>query len=288
MTKQVALMKNINILFVVCHPDDEALWIGGLIHGLTTFSNVEVNVICLSGQDESSARPAEFEAARTVAGYTNGILMGSSLRPANQSLPSVVQTVTAGLEKLKLSASNINVLITHSPFGEEHMHPHHVQASVELYRWAMEKNIPFGYFSCLPLPICRLQPALKNMKRHGALQVLNYAYCKYGLLRNAIRWLDNKPYRYPYLYIQWMVDAAVKRAMLDCYQSIDLPLHEQAYAMFNNNVESIYLFDQRAADIFDELLKQMDVPGSPDYFPGSWTDSGILKNLANKFFPWMN
>jgi LmbE family N-acetylglucosaminyl deacetylase len=281
-------MKNTNILFVVCHPDDEALWAGGLIHGLSAFPNVDVNVICLSGQDEHSARPAEFAAAQAIAGYKKGVILGGALRPANQSLPPTGQAVSAGLEQLGLTVSDIGVLITHSPFGEEHMHPHHVQACLELHAWTAAQKIPFGYFSCLPLPTCRLQPSLKNMKRLGALQVLNYAHCKYSLLRRAIRWYEDRPYRYPHLYIQWLVDAPAKRAMLNCYRSIDLPLHEQVYAMFNNNVESLYLFDRRAAKVFDDLLKLMEVPGSPDYFPGSWTDSGFMNNLTNKFFPWNN
>lgn len=278
-------MSSTNILFVVCHPDDEALWVGGLLHGLTQFPSVGIHVICLSGQDKHSVRPQEFDAARAIAGYKTGVVMGSALRPAGQSLPPVGETVSAGLERLGLSIADIDVLITHSPFGEEHMHPHHVQASTELYEWTARHRIPYGYFSCLPLPTCRLQPALRNMKRFGTLQVLNYARCKYGVLRRAIRWYEGKPWRYPYLYIQWLVDAAAKRAMLACYRSIDLAMHEQAYAMFNNNVESLYLFDDRGAKVFDQLLDLMEVPGSPDYFPGTWTDAGFMSRVANKFFP---
>jgi LmbE family N-acetylglucosaminyl deacetylase len=279
-------MKETNILLVVCHPDDEALWVGGLIHGLSTFPNVSVHVICLSGQDEGSARPAEFEAARAIAGYKAGVVLGSALRPANQPLPPVAPTVDAGLKRLGLSLVEVDVLITHSPFGEEHMHPHHVQASTELYEWTARHQIPFGYFSCIPLTTCRLQPALRNMKRFGTLQVLNYAWCKYGVLRRAIRWYEGKPWRYPRLYIQWLVDAAAKSAMLACYRSIDLAMHEQAYAMFNNNVESLYLFDERGSKVFSRLLDQMDVPGSPDYFPDTWTDAGFMTRVANKFLPW--
>lgn len=278
-------MNSINLLFVVCHPDDEALWVGGLIHGLSKFSNVSVYVMCLSGQDEGSDRPMEFKAARDAAGYKAGVVLGSALRPANQPLPPVAPTVEEGLNMLGLKSAEVAVLITHSPFGEEHMHPHHIQASTELYEWTKRNQIPFGYFSCIPLPTCCLLPALKNMKRFGALQVLNYAWCKYGVLRRAIRWYEGKHWRYPYLYIQWLVDAAAKKEMLACYRSIDLALHEQAYAMFNNNVESLYLFDERGAKVFSQLLERMDVPGSPDYFSGTWTDAGFLTRVANRFLP---
>lgn len=279
-------MRTTHILFVVCHPDDEALWVGGLLDGLSQFPGVAVHVICLSGQDQHSPRLQEFEAARAVAGYHSGVVMGGELRPANQPLPAVALTVVAGLEKLGLTEGDVDVLITHSPFGEEHMHPHHVQASIELSEWTSRQGIAFGYFSCLPLPTCRLQPMLKNMKRFGKLQVLNYAQCQYGLLRRVIRWYERKPWRYPRVYIQWLVDAATKRAMLECYPSIDLPSHEQGYAMFNNNVESLYLFEARGAAVFDQIIDQMEVPGSLDYFPQTWTDAGFMRCVARKIFSW--
>ncbi len=275
-----------NILFVVCHPDDEALWVGGLLHGLSRFPEVAVHVICLSGADETSPRQAEFEAAKAVAGYRSGVVMGGRLRPAGQPLPPVSDTVVSGLKRIGLSISDINVLITHSPYGEEHMHPHHIQACEELYEWATRQNIPFGYFSCLPLPNCHLRPLLRNMRRFGSLQALNYARCGHGLLRRVIRLYERRPWRYPSLYTQWLVDARVKNEMLNCYCSIDLSMHKQGYAMFSNNVESIYLFDQRGADLFGRLLMTMEAPGSPDYFPGEWTDDGFMGRVVKKICFW--
>jgi|GEM_PF-6927252 len=212
--------------------------------------------------------------------------MGGPLRAANQPLPPISQTFSGGLEKLGLSFADIDMLITHSPFGEEHMHPHHVQASTELYELALQHQIPFGYFSCVPLPTSRLQPTLKNMKRSEGLQLLNYARCQYGYLQKLIRWYEKKTYRYPRVYAQWLVDSVVKDEMLDCYDSIDLAMHRQAYAMFNNNVEAFYLFDQRGARIVEDLQDLMEIPGSADYFPGSWTDSGIIRKLRNKLLTW--
>jgi LmbE family N-acetylglucosaminyl deacetylase len=281
-------MPFINIVFVVCHPDDEALWVGGLLHGLARFSNIGVYVICLSGQNDLSLRPLEFENARQIAGYKAGVVMGGSLRPAGQLLPSIGQTVSEGLEKLGLLKSDINILITHSPYGEEHMHPHHIQASIELFEWTSIHQIPFGYFSCVPIPTARLQPLLKNMKRFKSMQVLNYALCKYGFLRRLIRLYEKMPWRYPYLYLQWLVDHEAKSRMLKCYQSINLEEHQNGYAMFNNNVESIYLFDRRGVAVFDQLLGCMEVPGADNYFPDTWTDEGFVCRVMKKFVFWKN
>jgi LmbE family N-acetylglucosaminyl deacetylase len=275
-----------NILFVVCHPDDEALWVGGLLHGLSRFPAVAAHVICLSGADENSPRKAEFEAAKVLAGYRSGVVLGGGLRSAGQPLPQISDTIISGLKKLGLSIPDIDILITHSPYGEEHMHPHHIQACEELYDWSKDHGISFGFFSCLPLPSCHLKPMLRNMKRFGNLQALNYAYCKYGLFRRLIRLCERRPWRYPYLYTQWLVDSSVKTDMLNCYRSIDLHKHKQGYAMFGNNVESIYLFDRNGADFFHRILRMMDVPGSQDYFTGTWTDEGFMRRVLKIICFW--
>ena len=273
-----------NLIFVVCHPDDEALWVGGTIYGLSRIPGIKVHVICLSGHDENSPRAAEFEAAMKVAGYESGVVLGGALRPANQPLPSIPKTVQVGLKKLGMQTSEVSLLVTHSPFGEEHMHPHHIQASVELYQWTLDQDLPFGFFTCLPVPTSCLQPLLRNMKRKGFLQLLNFAKCRMTWLRRLIKIYEKKPYRYPRYYIQFLTDMTAKQAMLSCYQSIDLQLHEEGYAMYNNNSESLYLFDERGVNIFQYIMQQMDIPGSEDYFPGEWTESGLVNKLAKKLF----
>ena len=253
-----------------------------MIHGLSQFPDIDVHVICLSGMDAGSVRPAEFEAAKVVAGYKSGVVMGGALRPANQPLPPIAATVRAGMGRLGLTATSIDILITHSPFGEEHMHPHHMQACTELYAWTVAQGIPFGYFTCLPLPTCRLQPMLANMKRLSTLQLLNYASCS-PPVSYLQRRREKRPERYPRFYLQWLVDAATKRAMLACYPSIDLTEHARGYAMFDNNVESLYLFDQYGANLFERLMRSMEVPGSPDLFADAWINVGVVRKLARNF-----
>ena len=59
------------------------------------------------------------------------------------------KTVLKGLSILGLKINDIDLLITHSPFGDEHMNPHHIQASKELFEWTYAHKISFGFFSCL-------------------------------------------------------------------------------------------------------------------------------------------
>jgi len=112
--------QNYNLLFVVCHPDDEALWVGGLVESLSTFQFLKVYVLCLSGVDAQSTRESEFYAARQVAGYTAGVVMGDRLRPATEPLTNIAYTVEHGIKKLNLEIGDISLLITHSPYGDEH------------------------------------------------------------------------------------------------------------------------------------------------------------------------
>jgi hypothetical protein len=255
-----------HIVFVVCHPDDEALWVGGIIHSLSQFPAISVDVICLSGADAESPREQEFLQAKIHGGYHCGIVMGGRLRAATDPLPDTSKTVEIGLEKLGLDASKVSLLITHSPYGDERMHPHHRQASKELHAWTIRQNIPFGYFTCLPLPTGCMQPLLTNMKRLGALHLLNLSRCKYSTVRKLFSHFLGKSHFFPKYYLQFLTDAAVKNAMLCCYPSTDLKLFENGYSMFTNNCESICLFGDRGLEAIQYAIEQMEIPGEMNLF----------------------
>ncbi|MCI1279419.1 MAG: hypothetical protein LKG23_10605 [Nitrospira sp.] len=270
------------IVIAVCHPDDEALWVGGVVHALSQFPSIEVSVICLSGKGEDSVREKEFFRAKQCAGYSNGIVLGGKLRAATEPLPHIPTMLESGLNLLGVGVQDISLLITHSPYGDEHMHPHHMQACVELYEWSGQRNIPFGYFSCLPMPTHSLQSLLTNMKRAGALHILNFSRCKYSLLSKALSLLTRNVLFCPKYYMQFLTDMTVKQAMLTCYQSINLKLHEAGYAMFTSNCESIYVFDDRGLEPFRSVMNQLPVPGSPDLFSGFSNCRMILRRSLKK------
>ena len=54
--------------------------------------------------------------------------------------------------------------------------------------------------------------------------------------------------------------------MLNCYQSINIEQHQEGYAMFTSNCESIYLFDERGLEPFNYVMSEMNVPGCPNLF----------------------
>lgn len=252
------------ILVVVCHPDDEAIWFGGSLHALSKL--VEVNVICLSGRDEDSPREREFEAARAVAGYKNGLVLGYPLRKALEKLPFIPETVAEGLRTLDKTVSEINLLITHSPYGDEQQHPHHKQAFNELLNWTKKENIPFGFFSMIPMPIGCNRSLLRNLPRHGPLHVTSLARCSYNLKDWLSACFFSGHGWMPAYYAQWQTDIATKRAMLNCYQSIGLQEHTENYAMFTSCVESVYFMNKNGFNFIANLIKDINVPGVEDLF----------------------
>lgn len=259
------------VVLVVCHPDDEALWIGGLLHALSAFECVNVSVICLSGDDPCSPRVQEFHQAQIVAGYKQGVVLGGALRNAMDPLPDIGDTLEQGLIALNIPLHSISLLITHSPYGDEHMHPHHMQAAEELARWTQCKDIPYGYFSCLPMPHCALYPRLRAYVRKDECFLLQgFFECRYSFSHNLLKYLLRNSYLFPKYFLQFVTDGNAKQKMLGCYKSIDLPAHENGYGMFINNVECIYLMDYRALIPFSKVMNEMEIVGVDNLFPPLW------------------
>lgn len=279
-SKKLLLSEEFIIVVAVCHPDDEALWIGGLICALSKYKQIKVNVICLSGNDDNSPRKREFYNAKGIAGYHSGLVLGGKLRSANVPLEQVTSKLEDGLRALNII--DISLLITHSPYGEEHMHPHHRQVSHELYKWAKIKKVPFSYFSCLALPNTRHQSMLNNMKRSSNLQVINFSKCYVPIFKKIFFYISGNSILLPKYYIQFLTDMNIKAQMLASYKSIDLIMHAQGYAMFTNNCESLYILDKKGLRPFQYVMQQMEVPGPSDLFISTFGYKALIRKAAKK------
>ena len=258
-----------NILIVVCHPDDEALWIGGLIHAISMINNFSVNVICLNGagSKEASIREIEFYKCQKIAGYRRGIVLEGDLKSALTKIENLEEKIEFGLKEINLQKKDINLVITHSPYGDEHRHPQHIQCSKELYKICKKNKIEYGYFSRIPLPNIKHIPYLKTPKRLNELQALNFSKCKSGFLGNLMRLLNIKPYWYPKYYCQWLVSKEIKEKMMMSYKSTGLESFKSGYASFNNFTESLYLDSKKGIKILENILNVMDTPnGWSDIF----------------------
>lgn len=252
------------IVFAVCHPDDEAIWCGGLLHALSQFDFIRACVVCVSGQDISSSRVTEFEAARRAAGYAMGTIVGGGLRPATDPLPNIGNSLADGLARLGLLPADVSLLITHSPYGDEHRNPHHVQAYRDLHRWSCATGIPFGFFSCIQLPYVRHVSLLRDLRRKREFRLLQFAQCdgstdRFGRLRH---WLRGHLDRMPRYYLQFLCDARAKSEITGSYGSIGIGAHDAGYAAFSNPCEALYLMDDKGLKPFEDVIAAMPVPGA--------------------------
>lgn len=267
-----------DIVFAVCHPDDEALWVGGLLHELSRFDFLKVHVLCLSGLDAASPRMAEFDAARAAAGYAGGVILGKPLRDANQPLPPLAPILEEGLKTLGIVRPAL--VITHSPFGDEHRNPHHRQAFGELLAWSRATANPFGFFSCAAVPHYNHVPVLEALRRNGTLQLVNMFRCagRLPFWRKADPSL--KHYRHaPCWLLQFQVDAAAKARVLNAYSSIGLGEHREGYAFFTSAVEQLYLFGDLPPAI-RALLDAMPAPTAGALFAQPPFLSRVLRKLG--------
>jgi LmbE family N-acetylglucosaminyl deacetylase len=267
-----------DIVFAVCHPDDEALWVGGLLHELSRFDFLKVHVVCLSGRDPTSPRMAEFEAARAAAGYASGIILGKPLRDANLPLPPLATILEEGMAAL--SIVNPALVITHSPFGDEHRNPHHRQAFGELLAWSRASGTPFGFFSCAAIPSYRHVPILEALRRRGTLQLTNMFRCtgRLPFWRKVDPGLKNYC-RAPRWLLQFQVDGAAKARVLAAYESIGLAEHRDGYAFFTSALEQLYLFGALPPAI-RALLDAMPAPTAGSLFAQPSFLSRVLHKLG--------
>ena len=121
-------------------------------------------------------REEEFFQCKKIAKYKGGIVLEGKLNQALQKIENISDKIKYGLKFFNLSLDSIDLMITHYPYGDEHRHPHHMQVSKEVFKLSKKNKIPFGFFSCLPLPrnVSHI-PYLKNMSSLNKFEVLNFA-----------------------------------------------------------------------------------------------------------------
>lgn len=269
--------KEINILIAVAHPDDESIWVGGLIYELSRLKAVRVHVVSLTGDP---IRNQEFYSALNIAGCNSSYAPeGIQVNP-HIKISKVIQRLEIGLGVLGINCEEIDLVITHSPYGDEHCNPHHSQLSEEIFQWAHSHSLIYGFFSCIPLLGVELQPLLNNLMRNGTLQILNFSKCKHLFWRKYSQKYRN---RRPDYYLQFQICSQVKGAMLNCYQSIDLIEHESGYASFTLGVESLYLQGTGSIQFIGELFSRMQIPGSKDLFLLDWRSQSVWRRILNRF-----
>jgi LmbE family N-acetylglucosaminyl deacetylase len=239
------------ILFVVAHPDDESLWIGGILNFLADREEVDVYVICATGKYHEH-RSKEFESALNIAGINNRLLSPQDIPTSHaEALVDLNNSISTGIKQMGLCLEDIDIIITHPFYGDEHQHPNHKQLFSYLRDFCTNNGIPFGFFSTFVLPNIKLNPLQRGMKRHKKTHVINYCSCDDSIIKH---------------FMQFKIDPEKKDGMLKCYQSINQEEHQRGYASWDSCVEGIYFTDDKGVTVFDNIYNNLEIPADSNIF----------------------
>ena len=243
------------IVFVVAHPDDESLWIGGLLNFLVNRNEVDPYVICITGRHDPY-RFKEFEEAMNVIGLKNWSVQEEDI-PQRGGIPlsNPEEAFYKGLDELNLALSDIDLLITHPFYGDEHLHLQHVHLFDSLHYISNLNNIPFGFFSTCTIPYFKLTPLSIDMRRDGKTHLINFCLCE-----GSYKGLS------PSHFFQFKIDGVLKNSMLKCYESLNQEEHQRGYASWDSHVEGLYVLDSRGTKILEEIQKKLNIPAEGTLF----------------------
>ena len=237
------------VLFVVAHPDDESLWIGGTLKFLSERNEVDPYVICVTGRHHPQ-RNHEFQNALDIAGIKNRFIAAENIPDrGGVALTNLAESIEEGISEMGLE--DIDLIVTHSYYGDEHQHAQHIQMFNYLNQYCVAKNISFAFFSTFVIPHVATTGKQKDMRRYNNTHVLNYGDCNHNVIKH---------------FIQLRVDCKVKDEMLQCYQSINLQEHYEGYASWDSCVENIYFLDNKGFSIFETINNNLQSPAGEGWY----------------------
>src|SRR6185436_18738349 len=171
----VAEMKLIGI---VAHPDDEAVWCGGILGLLRTKYRLHIVSATHAG---NPAREKEFRLAcrlLTAEPYLLDCKDGG-----NEGLPCIIPRLDSLLAVNAIAPDTIAGVVTHSPAGEEHWHVQHIELHWQIAAWTRRIGLDFSFFSAHP-GVSAFSPLFS---RREALVSLWRLQSKNNFLRDCFR-----------------------------------------------------------------------------------------------------
>jgi len=254
----------INIILVTAHPDDEILWLGSTLYEFKKISNINIHIICLwailepPGCMKSVAqgykdidRHEQFYDVIKYMNYDKSHIVFKTDYPViqreNQKDYIIEDTFTKALEKIEINITDISMIITHSNFGDERKHPHHIRMYDFFADYTLRKNIGFGFFSILKLQKTAHSSILKSTNRLNQLHLLSYDMVGQNDLINP-----------PCYCIEFQGNLTIKNEALKLYKAIDYNKHYNDYMSFSVITERIY-FNEQARYVFDWIITEMNI-----------------------------
>ena len=247
----------IDILLIVAHPDDEVIWLGSTLYEFTKMDNININVINLWGILEPPGsmqaitdgykdidRKEQFYDVCKNMNFNKYYIITDVETPVYKRMNQTDDNILREFNKaLKISnIKKIDLIITHSPYGDEHKHPGHIVTNRFSKNYCKKNSIPFSFFSVLPLPNIFHKPLLHSTYRLNDLHILNYSQCN-----------NEKFY-----YIQFQGNLTKKIESLKLYKAVDFKKHYDGYTGFSIISEGLY-FDINSKIIIDKIVNNMNI-----------------------------
>jgi len=233
-------VKTKKVLFITAHPDDESLWCPGLINFLSTIDGYDVYVLCLWDilEKKDQFREEQFYQATDFLGCNALITEDSLVCPLRQIE-----------NKFSVNLKDFQVIIAHSPYGDEHEHRHHIN----VHRYAKEKaadlQIGFSYFSYITPPGTYVS-LMKSGLRLGITHLLN-------ILQN----IDSKN-----IFYQFSFDYDIKKTSLSFYKNINIEQHIRGYYAWTSVTEGYMTTDTMSKQFFSNLVDSLECPIEKNIF----------------------
>ncbi len=228
---------------IVSHPDDEIIWAGNLLINLSR-SGWKVYIICLSRATED--RNNQFYQVCKEAGF-DAYLSQDLIPSVTQSIGDVTKKINEA--KALFQCEGPDLILTHSPYGDEHNHPHHVDCFKQVYKWTKKRKIPLAFFSTIKLPLFHY-PTQGNVHQENG-----YIIAEQGKTYLSPYYFLNSLRGCPRYYITFGFNQNEKKAFFSLYQSVNIQVHIEQYLALSLLQENIYFFCKKGVKLFGNATK---------------------------------
>ena len=255
-----------SILLITAHPDDELIWFGSTLYELSKFPNINIYCICFWGILEKPGsmkavtpgykdidRKNQFYEVSKAMNFKNSHIITETkyevIQQNKQTDFVINEEFFNALNIIGLDKNNIDLLITHSFYGDERKHPHHIRMYDFFSKFTLTNNIPFSFFSILKIPNISHNSILKSTFRIGELHLLSF-----DKIDNSKLNIINKPQ----YCIEFQGNLDKKLEYLKLYKAVDFKKHYNDYFGFSMIAERLY-FNELAISKINEILKNFTV-----------------------------
>lgn len=255
-----------NILITTAHPDDELIWFGSTLYELSKFPNINIYCICFWGILEKPGcmravtpgyqdidRKNQFYQVSKAMNFKSSYIITETKHEViqkNKQTDFVInEEFFNALNIINIDIKNIDLLITHSFYGDERKHPHHIRMYDFFSKFTLDNNIPFSFFSILKISYISHSSILRSTYRKDKLHLLSF-----DKIDNSKLDITNKPQ----YCIEFQGNLDKKIEYLKLYKAVDFNKHYNDYFGFSMIAERLY-FNELAISKINEILKNFSV-----------------------------